>query len=316
MKRINIVIPTFNRKDCLRTLLLQLNRQVMDGADYQYRLSVTVVVDGSGDGTLEMLQTEFPDATVVKGTGDWWWTRSVNEGCKAAVKKGADAVLLMNDDTEIKDDYMQALLNAARQEPDAVIGSLNITLETPPLIYFSGVKKINWWKAQSVRYHQMFAPYHETAPPAAAMTGLHPSVLLMGRGLFIPVRVLETTGYLDEKSFPQYKADVDFVLTAGENNIKTLISWDAVIYSHMGLTGKGATFTDQGFFTFLAAFFRRNTYINLTDSFRYYKKHCPVYLLPISYIIDKMRLIYSYWRKRKQAKCVNNVNKELQTKNE
>jgi GT2 family glycosyltransferase len=288
-KKTDVVIPTYNRKNYLKRLLKQLNEQVVHDVD----LFIVVVVDGSTDGTLEMLKTQFPDIDVIRGDGNWWWTKSVNEGIKFAIENDAESILLMNDDTEIDTQYVSTLLKANQQYPDAIIGSLNLSIEKPHRIYFSGVKKIIWWKARSVRYHKIFDLYKKN------LTGLHKSVLLMGRGMFIPVSIFKKIGFFDENAFPQYKADLDFVLTANENNIKTYISWDSIVYSHLELTGKGATYTNQNFFEFLGSFFKQNTYTNLKQSFRYYKKHCPIFLLPFSYFVDKLRLIYSFLKKRK-----------------
>ncbi|MCP5108672.1 MAG: glycosyltransferase family 2 protein [bacterium] len=294
MIKLSVIIPTYNRKDYLYRLLGQLRDQELDTVNVD--MSVVVVVDGAGDGTIEMLAAEFPHVDMVRGDGDWWWTKSINEGCKHAVKNGAEAVLLLNDDTGVRRDYIRVMLKNAELQPGAVIGSLDVTKETPHRMYFSGVKKITWWNAKSHRYYKAFEHYDET------LTGLHESVILMGRGLFIPVPVFEKTGFLDEKAFPQYKADVDFVLTAHEKNIETFISWDSVLYVHMGTTGKGVTYTGQSFWGFLGSFFGKNTCNNLLHSFRYYRKHCRWYLLPLSFTVDKMRLIYSYWSKRKLSK--------------
>jgi GT2 family glycosyltransferase len=283
MKKITVVIPTYNRKNYLHRLLVQLKNQAFDHTNVH--LSIVVVIDGSTDGTLEMLGSEFPGVDIIKGNGEWWWTKSINKGCKSALKNGVDAVLLMNDDTEIDDSFLDTLLEKSKQHPDAIIGSINITRKEPHKIYFSGVKKIAWWRAKLVRYHRVFTPYDEH------LTGLYESAALLGRGMFIPASVFEKIGFFDEKALPQYKADFDFALTAHENHIKTFISWDSIVYSHMELTGKGATFLDQGFGAFLASFFKKNTYTNLIHSFRYYKKHCPVYLFPLSFVIDKLRLI-------------------------
>jgi GT2 family glycosyltransferase len=290
INKLNVIIPTYNRKNYLSRLLLQLKNQVLNNVD----MSIIVVVDGSTDGTLEMLESEFPEVGIVQGNGHWWWTKSINEGCKFALKNLSDAMLLMNDDAEIDEKYVETLLNSAEKQPDAIIGSLNITKIKPYKIYFSGVKKITWWNAKSVRYHKIFSLYNEN------LTGLHKSVLLMGRGMFIPTWVFEKIGFFDEKSFPQYKADLDFVLTAHENNIKTFISWDSIVYSHMELTGKGVTYRKQSFFTFLKSFFQENSMTNILHSFRYYKKHCPFYLFPLSFHIDKLRLIYSFLKKRNE----------------
>ncbi|UCH97479.1 MAG: glycosyltransferase family 2 protein [Candidatus Aminicenantes bacterium] len=288
---ITVVIPTYNRKNYLRKLLVQLKNQVLKNA----ATAIVVVVDGSTDGTLEMLDTEFPEVHVVKGNGNWWWTKSINQGCQWALKNRTDAVLLMNDDTEIDNNYIESLLEKSRQQPDAIIGSLNLTRNKPYRVYFSGIKKIAWWRAKLVRYHPIFAPYDEQ------MKGLYPSVALLGRGMFIPVSVFEKIGLFDERALPQYKADFDFVLTAHENQVKTFISWDSIVYSHLELTGKGATYTRQSFFAFLKSFFQENSWTNLAHSFRYYKKHCPLLVLPLAFFIDKLRLIYSFWQKKRRT---------------
>jgi GT2 family glycosyltransferase len=251
IKRISVVIPTYNRKNYLSRLLAQLKKQVLSNVE----MSIIAVVDGSTDGTLEMLESEFPEVSVVHGNGHWWWTKSINEGCKFALKKESHALLLMNDHAEIHEKYMETLLNGAEQQPGAIIGSLNISRTIPHKIYFSGVKHIIWWKAKSVRHHNIFSP-HENH-----LTGLHPSILLMGRGMLIPAPVFKKIGFFDEKSFPQYQADLDFVLTAHENNIKTFISWDSIVYSHLELTGKGVTYKKQSFFAFLKSFFQENSII-------------------------------------------------------
>jgi GT2 family glycosyltransferase len=288
INKLSVIIPTYNRKNYLSRLLAQLKNQVLSNVE----MSLIAVVDGSRDGTLEMLKSKFPEVSTIHGNGQWWWTRSINEGCKFALKNRSNAVLLMNDDIEIDENYVETLLNSAEQQPGAIIGSLNITRTQPHKVYFSGVKHITWWKAKSARYHNIFAPYDKH------LTGLHPSILLMGRGMLIPASVFEKIGFFDQKSFPQYKADLDFVLTAHENNIKTFISWDSIVYSHLELTGKGVTYKNQSFFAFLKSFFQENSMTNLVHSFRYYRKHCPLYLLPLSFFIDKLRLIYSFLKRR------------------
>jgi GT2 family glycosyltransferase len=290
INKLTIIIPTYNRKNYLSRLLAQLKNQVLS----EVEMSITAVVDGSTDGTLEMLESEFPQVNILQGSGQWWWTKSINEGCKFALKNGSHAVLLMNDDTEIDENYLETLLNHAEQQPGAIIGSLNITRTQPYKIYFSGIKHITWWKAKSTRYHNLFAPYDSQL----TLTGLHPSILLMGRGMLIPASVFEKIGFFDEKSFPQYKADLDFTLRANENSIKTFISWDSLVYSHLELTGKGVTYKKQSFFAFLKSFFQENSMTNLVHSFHYYRKHCPFFLLPLSFFIDKLRLIYSFLKRR------------------
>ena len=60
-----IVIPTFNRKKQLSVLLYQLKAQRLEDVNYK----IIVVVDGSKDGTLELLSSEFPEVIVIYGAG-------------------------------------------------------------------------------------------------------------------------------------------------------------------------------------------------------------------------------------------------------
>ena len=53
MDLIGAIIPTFNRKESLRRCLQCLQAQVQEGASWS--LAVIAVVDGSTDGTLDML---------------------------------------------------------------------------------------------------------------------------------------------------------------------------------------------------------------------------------------------------------------------
>ncbi len=93
--KIGAVIPTFNRAASLRTILTCLQTQ-------SHTTSITtipiIVVDGSTDGTLEMLATEFPTAVIVRGDGNWWYTRSINEGIKKARELDCNYILTLNDD--------------------------------------------------------------------------------------------------------------------------------------------------------------------------------------------------------------------------
>src|SRR5580698_9586336 len=108
--RIGAIIPTFNRAGSLRNILTCLKEQVFH--DHTVSLPVSplpvslppvsilpiAVVDGSTDGTLEMLAREFPDTAIVHGDGNWWYTRSINEGIKKARQLDCNFILTLNDD--------------------------------------------------------------------------------------------------------------------------------------------------------------------------------------------------------------------------
>lgn len=294
MRKIAPIIPTFNRKDSLLHVLESLKKQdIKDAA-----LSIAVIVDGSTDGTREAVRSLFPDVKIIQGDSNWWWTKSVNQGCKWALENNADAVLLLNDDIRLDDRYFEHLLNAVNQEPHAIIGSLNITDGKERKIYFSGAQKVRWWLGKLQRYHPFLSPAN------GKLSGLHKTVVLPGRGLWIPSWVFEKIGFFDQEALPHYKADYDFVLRAAKHNIPAFISWDAVIYTNLEKTGQGATFTRQSFSRFTRSLFYNRSRTNLFQNFKYYWRHFPRVLLPIfpiSGFLILFRQFYLFFKERKYS---------------
>ncbi|MBW1897087.1 MAG: glycosyltransferase family 2 protein, partial [Deltaproteobacteria bacterium] len=236
-------------------LLKQLKAQRLRD---EVEVVIVVVVDGSTDGTLEMLGGRFPGVRVVRGDGDWWYTRSMNEGFMHVEKLSVDHVLAMNDDCQIQDTYIETLVEAVEKAgKNSVVGSLCLTVGKPHRVFFSGIKRINWALYSSDVYHRFLSPCDPDR-----LSGLHPSVVLPGRGMLIPMKILKRLDYFDE-TFPQYGSDDDFCLRCLEKNVGVYVSWDSRVYNEPQRTGSGSAFVKQPFFVFLKGFFYKysRTYI-------------------------------------------------------
>ena len=281
-----IIIAVHNSRDITLSCLSLLSTQSIR------EFSIVVVDDGSTDGTAEAIAKDFPEVSVIKGTGDWWWTRSMNEGIKYAIDQGATAILMMNDDTYFEDNYIKTIVKISEENPGAVIGSLDITREEPRRIFFSGVEKMIWWKAKGINYHDGYDLYDP------AMTGLYKSVCLNGRGTLVPVEVFNAIGLLDEEKLPQYASDFDFSLRADEAGIDTFICWDAINYSYVQKTGKGKPFIKQKFGVYLRTFFSKYSQTSLSTNYAYYRKHCKWYYLHFAFSFHMLKMIYSYFKRR------------------
>lgn len=240
-----VIIPSFNRKELLARLLSQLFVQ-LETDDI-----VVVVNDGSTDGTSEMLNKEFPQVIEVLGDGNWWYTRSINEGLKKAIKMGVNHYLLLNDDIEIDQIYISTLRESASKEKKAIIGSLSVTYDKPHLITFSGVRKFEWWRYRSVDYHEPFANV-----PLESLSEMVESEFLPGRGMLIPAVVIEAIGLLDE-DYVQYGSDDEICMRAKKHGFNVFVNWNAVIYSHHKLTGAGSTFVKESLWQHLSGYFNK-----------------------------------------------------------
>lgn len=259
--KIGAVIPTFNRAASLRTILTCLREQ-RPGA-HLITIIPIVVVDGSTDGTLEMLAAEFPAAIIVHGDGNWWYTRSINEGIRKARQLDCNYILTLNDDLTFSPGYIDKIVSDhLAAGPGSVIGSVSLSATTPRVITFSGVSAITR-TLKEYNYLPKFSPISEDK-----LSGIKPSMVLSGRGILYPMAIFDRFGLYDER-LVQYSSETDFTYTMSRNGIPVMISYNAWVYENVRLTSEGAIYNNPS----LRALFRsfRNKYsINSWYKTRYY----------------------------------------------
>lgn len=108
--RVDVIVPTFNGRELLDECLRALRRQQF--ADF----SVTVVDDGSTDGTAEFIRTRYPEVQVVRLAGNGGLARACNAGIAVT---NSPLVALLNNDTEPEPGWLQALVEALDAAPAA-----------------------------------------------------------------------------------------------------------------------------------------------------------------------------------------------------
>jgi len=267
MKEIKIgaIIPTFNRKDSLKRCLQCLKAQVQGTTPWT--LVVIAVVDGSKDGTLEMLEKEFPEVEIVQGDGSWWYTKSINEGVKRAQSLHCNFVLTLNDDLTFKPDYISVIFrDHLASGEDSVIGSVSLTSGEPRLITFSGVRQINFL-LKEYNYVPKFSSVREEE-----ISGLKPSVVLSGRGILYPMEIFHRFGLYDEK-LVQYSSETDYTYNASKNGFKVMISFNAKVYEDVKLTSSGAVYNNPTAKSLFKSFKNKYSINSLHKIYYYSVKH-------------------------------------------
>ena len=110
-----VVIPTWNRRESLRRTLESLRSQTAP-------VAVTVVDNGSTDGTAEMLAREFGEVRGVRLGSNLGFGAAVNRGVAAAE---SEWVVLLNNDTVAEPSFAAELIGAAEgAEANMVAGCL------------------------------------------------------------------------------------------------------------------------------------------------------------------------------------------------
>lgn len=189
--KVTIVIPNYNgikyMGDCLDSL-----RNIQAECPFH----VIVVDNGSGDGSLQMIEQEYPETEVIPLAENTGFCHAVNVGIQAAE---TPYVLLLNNDTIVKPGFVRALQEAMEESADIFsVSSMMLTMQDPDLIDDAGDRYcvLGWAYA---RGKGRKASEYETRAEVFAACG--------GASLYRKA-VFEEIGLFDEDHFA-YLEDMD-----------------------------------------------------------------------------------------------------------
>lgn len=107
---VSVIIPNFNGIAFLDSALGSLEGQTLKNFE------VILVDNGSADGSCSFVSANYPWVHIIELPDNFGFCRAVNEGIKAAK---APYVLLLNNDTEVKEDFVEQMLLAIRRHKNA-----------------------------------------------------------------------------------------------------------------------------------------------------------------------------------------------------
>lgn len=98
-----VVIPNYNGKHFLKDCLTALSKQT------QQDFCTLVIDNGSSDGSADYIEAYFPEVLVVRCKKNYGFCKAVNRGIRMAT---TPYVLLLNNDTEVEEGFVEALEQA------------------------------------------------------------------------------------------------------------------------------------------------------------------------------------------------------------
>lgn len=288
MKKIGVIIPTHNRKEHLKTVLDCVNAQNTEGL----HLEIIVVVDGSTDGTLEMLEKEYGSAHVIRGDGNWWFTKSLNKGLDyiSTQKVKLDYILTINDDIIIPNDYISVLLKTIKTLPaNSILGSVSVSSLDENVKTFTGLKKLN----------RIIFKYYKYTDNDWIKSNIFQSVVLPTRGIVFPYSLIEVIGKFDI-SFPQYGSDYDFILRAKQAGYNAYITNATYIVEFQELTSNGNPRLNKSLKNYLKQlFFNPYSSNYFWKDLKFEWRHGYKAFIPIYFLLLLVRVFYVYFKYNK-----------------
>lgn len=219
---VHAVIPVFNRLVLTQSLVHCLHAQQLNE-----ELRIIVVDDGSTDGTAAWLADQ-PDIMMLKGDGSLWWGGAIDLALRHLSDSASaqDWVLLMNNDTVVASDFIQRLLDAARANEPAAVGSVIRDEAKPDRLLSIGVH-INAWRMQTADILTSLDADEATR----VMRGPVEVDALSGRGVLFPLAALKAAGGMRPKWLPHYLADYEVSLRVKARGWRLLVAQDAAVFS-------------------------------------------------------------------------------------
>ena len=229
--KIAFVIPVHNRldynKECLQTLEQQKETLFFKNNE----IKIIVVDDGSTDGTGDWIREYRKDVTVLQGDGNLWYSGSMNLGMRYAFDHfDSDFIMVWENDIFPVDayfDHLQEILE--RWDGNTLICSkLNYRSHPERIFGMGGTFDPKTGRRRLIGMSKLDGPEYEADREVD---------WFLGQGVLLHKDIVAKVGYLDEKNFPQYHADIDYSLRARYAGYKNIVYHKIKLLNDTSMTG-------------------------------------------------------------------------------
>ncbi len=218
-----VIIVNWNGKAYLRVCLESLRQQTHP--DFR----VIVVDNGSTDGSLQMLAHDYPEVQVEALGENLGFVVASNRG--AALAGPVDVLVMLNNDTEVEPQWLQALCDALEAHPQAgAAASKMLLFDRRDVLHSAGdvmapgffPQNRGVWEKDEGQYDEDIWVFGPCGGAAAYRR-----------------QVWEALGGFDPRLF-MYLEDVDLAWRMQKAGWKTVFVPQARVYHHLSATGGGA----------------------------------------------------------------------------
>lgn len=264
--RVSIILLNLNSYEVTLDCLLSLRK-----IDYR-NFEVVVVDNGSVDSSAEKLAASAPEIRLIKNGANLGFAGGNNVGMRDALSRGADYVLLLNNDTVVAPDFLTQLMQVAESDPR--IGALN-----PKILFFDPPDRLNYAGGIHRRFRLFPKVIGLRQKDDGRFDEMREVSFLSGCALLVKAGVVRQIGVLEEVYFHFYE-DIEWSLRLVQAGFKGIYVPKAVIWhKEHYVTNRSQR---NGFIEFYLA---RNNLI-------FARKHVPLRLWPFKMPFFAAWMIY------------------------
>jgi GT2 family glycosyltransferase/glycosyltransferase involved in cell wall biosynthesis len=231
-----VIIPNWNGKEMLKKCLLSFKENT------SHPNCIVIVVDnGSIDGSVEMVEKEFPWVKMIKNRKNMGFSKASNQCIDYALKHGAEYILLLNNDVEIVEKkWLTKMLSFFESDPQIGILGCKLLYSDGRIQSAGGFISL---RGVSDGHGEIDRGQYDKVRVAD---------YVIGAALLIKAEIICKIGLLDEGFSPLYFEETDWCLRARFHGYK-------VIYTpHPTFVHKGGSTTQSIKKEKTAFFFKKN----------------------------------------------------------
>ncbi len=193
MPKVATIVLNWNQSGLTLACLASLVR--VDYAEH----AITVVDNGSTDGSVAAFREQYPLLTVLENAENLGYTGGNNVGLRHALNSNADYLLVLNNDTEVAPDLIRLLVDAAEADPSVgMVGPTIYYCSRPDTVWSAG-GMIDWRNGRT-------AMVGLNERDAGQFGGVPREVdFITGCAMLVRRSVLESVGLLDDRFFAYYE---------------------------------------------------------------------------------------------------------------
>lgn len=266
--KVAIIVLTWNGKAltlaCLESLM---------ALDYAHA-EVLVVDNASTDGTVEAIEAAYPNRfVIIRNKDNVGFSRGNNTGIRQALDRGADYVLLLNNDTVV-----DPLLVTSLIKPFAGDDRIGIT---GPKIYYASPPDQIWFAGGEISYAKGTARHIGIRErDVGQFDSMRDVDYISGCALMAARRVFDEIGFLDP-SYGAYFEDTDFCVRARKRGFTIRYVPDGKVW-HKISSSTGGQLS------------RRKIGMKLRSTLRFFGRYSSVHhwlTIPLFFALDVLRIL-------------------------
>ncbi|HUM67669.1 MAG TPA: glycosyltransferase family 2 protein [Chloroflexota bacterium] len=203
---VTVILNTNRRDDTLACL------ESLAQSDYPH-LQTIVLDNHSTDGSVEAIQTAFPQVTIIPLTENLGSAGNNNVGIRTAVAQGADWVFVLNEDTILAPDCLTQMVAVGESDPQiGICGPMVYHHDEPDVIQSAGGVFGRYWESIHLAQNE---------PDQGQFVQPHAVGWISGCGILVRRAAIEQVGMIDERYF-YYWEETEWCLRAGKSGWRVM----------------------------------------------------------------------------------------------